>query len=215
MRLKLIREEATLDPALNLERDAAYWREWEGNLARVWRNDRCVVLGRFLKAEEEVYLDRAEDLGVPVLKRASGGGAVYHDPGNLNYSLYLDLGGLAPGGIAESLRRLSFPVTALLSGLGIPWEWVPPNNVFVEGRKISGSAQARSRGRLLHHGTLLVSCDLETMRTLLKPGGRSRHAPVINLCEVLPGMEVEKAAALLAEGLLRFRDEGGGKRPSP
>lgn len=201
MKLKLIREEPSFDPALNLERDAIYWKSGKGNQARVWRNDRCVVLGRFLRPEEEVYLARAKELGVPVLKRASGGGAVFHDLGNLNYSLYLDLESLAAEGIADSLRRLSFPVTSLLSELRIPWEWVPPNNIYVEGRKISGSAQARGRGRLLHHGTLLISTDLRTMQELLKAGGRSRHAPVINLSEVLPGIRVEDAERLLAEAV--------------
>lgn len=201
MRVRMIREEAVFDPALNLARDAAYWREGAGNLARVWRNHRCVVLGRFLKPEEEVYLDRAEEMGVPVLKRASGGGAVYQDLGNINYSLYLHLEDIGARGVAESLRALSFPVTRLLDSLGVAWEWMPPNNVYVEGRKISGSAQARRRGRLLHHGTLLVSCDLDAMRALLKPGGRSRMAPVINLAELLPDIEVEDAARLLARGI--------------
>jgi lipoate---protein ligase len=198
MKLEFIREEKTVDPALNLARDAQYWKETKGNHARVWRNDRCVVLGRFLRPEREVYLDRAEEMGVPVLKRASGGGAVYHDPGNLNYSLYLESGDLSSSSIGDSLRALSYPVSSLLDSLGVPWEWVPPNNLYVEGKKISGSAQARRRGRLLHHGTLLVSCDLDTMQALLKPGGRSMIAPVINLIEVMPDIEVERV-----EGLLR------------
>lgn len=215
MKLEPVREEATFDPALNLERDAAYWKQGKGNLARVWRNDRSVVLGRFLDPALEVRLERARELGVPVLKRASGGGVVYHDLGNINYSLYLDLGKLAGWRVLGSLRALSYPVTALLDELGVPWEWAPPNNVYVEGRKISGSAQARGRGRLLHHGTLLVSCDLDTMRALLKPGGRSRHAPVINLNELLPGLGVAEVEAMLAERLLGFRGAGGGRRSSP
>jgi lipoate-protein ligase A len=199
--LRLIEEEKVFDPALNLERDAAYWKEPKGNRARVWRNDRSVVLGRFLKPEDEVYLHKAEEMGIPVLKRASGGGAVYHDLGNLNYSFYLDSGDLSSSSIGDSLKALSYPVTALLDSLGLPWKWVPPNNVYVEGRKISGSAQARRRGRILHHGTLLVDCDLETMRSLLRPGGRSRIAPVINLAEVVPGIAVERMERMLTQAL--------------
>ncbi|MEW6554898.1 MAG: lipoate--protein ligase family protein [Actinomycetota bacterium] len=205
MGLELIREETTFDLALNLERDALYWREAGGNRARVWRNESCVVLGRFLKPEEEVYLGKAMQLGIPVLKRASGGGAVYHDLGNLNYSFYLDLEGLHPQGIRESLKTLSYPVTSLLDSLEVPWRWVPPNNIYVEGKKISGSAQARSRGRLLHHGTLLVSCDLEVMQALLKPEGRSRMAPVINLTEVVPGIVVEEVEKMLSRYIRRWR----------
>jgi lipoate---protein ligase len=197
MMLELIEEEGNLDPEANLARDACYWKKVKGNRARVWRNDHCVVLGRFLKPEEEVHLDRAEELSVPVLKRSSGGGAVYQDKGNLNYSLYLDEYEFSFPSIRDSLMALSFPATSLLEYLGVPWEWVPPNNVYVEGRKISGSAQARSRGRLLHHGTLLVSCDLEVMGTLLKSSGRSRMAPVVNLNEVMPGIDVRRVEEIL------------------
>jgi len=201
MKIERIREKKTFDPALNLERDADYWKGADGNRARVWRNDRCVVLGRFLEPEAEVYLGRAKDLVIPVLKRASGGGAVYHDPGNLNYSFYLDLEGIRLHDIGESLKALSYPVIALLDSLEVPWRWVPPNNIYVEGKKISGSAQARRRGRLLHHGTLLVSCDIEMMRMLLKPGGRSAMAPVINLAEIVSGIEVEKVERMLAQAI--------------
>jgi lipoate-protein ligase A len=202
MKLEMVAEEATFDPARNLARDASYWKETDGNRARVWRNERCVVLGRFLEPEAEVYLGKAKEMGIPVLKRTSGGGAVYHDLGNLNYSLYLDLKAMSQQDISESLRSLSYPVTSLLDSLGVSWQWVPPNNVYVEGKKISGSAQARRRGRLLHHGTLLVSCDLDVMRSLLKPGGRSRIAQVINLAEVVPGIAVEKAEGMLAQTAL-------------
>ncbi len=199
--LELIAEETTCEPALNLARDAAYFEEMHTGGARVWRNDRCVVLGRFLKPEEEVRLHAAAEMGIPVLKRISGGGAVYQDLGNLNYSLYLnETSGLRD--IRHAMRTLSYPVTALLDSLGVPWEWVPPNNIYVEGRKISGSAQARRRGRLLHHGTLLVSCDLEAMQTLLKPGGRSRMAPVVNLSEVVTGIDVERVERSLAEAVI-------------
>lgn len=199
---ELIREENTFEPALNLARDAAYLHETGAARARVWRNDRCVVLGRFLEPEDEVHLGKAEEMGIPVLKRISGGGAVYQDLGNINYSLYLDAESLPARGVSESMRVLSYPVTSLLESLGISWDWVPPNNVYVAGRKISGSAQAWRRGRLLHHGTLLVACDLKTMDALLKPGGRSRIAPVINLGEVAGGIEVERVEELLSETVL-------------
>ena len=192
-------EEPTLDPAENLRREAEYMRQAPTPSFRVWRNSDCVVLGRFLRAEDEVRLQEAERLGVPVFKRVSGGGAVFHDPGNLNYSLYLEEGQLPAFGVEASLRALSFPVTRLLDSLGLPWEWVAPNSVYVAGRKVSGSAQARSRGRVLHHGTLLVDTDLEKMWRLLKGGGRSRLAPVVNLSEIVPGIEVPQVEKAVRE----------------
>lgn len=186
-------EEPTLDPVENLRREIEYMRSASKPSFRIWRSNDCVVLGRFLKAEDEVHLEEAERLRVPVLKRASGGGAVFHDPGNLNYSLYLDENSLPAFGVEESLRVLSFPVTRLLESLGLPWEWAAPNSIYVSGRKISGSAQARSRGHILHHGTLLVDTDLEKMERLLKRDGRSRVAPVVNLVEVVPKISAMEA----------------------
>jgi lipoate---protein ligase len=194
-KFKRLVEEPTLDPVENLRREVEYMRHAPGPSFRVWRNSDCVVLGRFLRAEDEVHLEEAECLGVPVLKRVSGGGAVFHDPGNLNYSLYLEEVRLPVFGVEASLQALSFPVTRLLEAMGLPWEWAAPNSIYVSGRKVSGSAQARSRGRILHHGTLLVGTDLIKMERLLKEGGRSRTAPVMNLDELVPGMTVARAEA--------------------
>lgn len=189
--VRVLEEEATFDPGENLSRELHYIRHTGAPSLRVWRNSDCVVLGRFLDAAEEVHLDRAARLGVPVLKRPSGGGAVFHDLGNVNYSFYLEEGSLPVFGLEASLRALSFPVIHVLDEMGVPWEWAAPNSIYVMGRKVSGSAQARSGGRVLHHGTLLVQTDLDRLRCLLKEGGRSRTAPVVNLGDIVPGTHVE------------------------
>jgi lipoate-protein ligase A len=208
--LSPVRESTTFDPVANLDSEARLMGSVEFPSARVWRSSDCVVLGRFLLADEEVHLECAASLGIPVLHRPSGGGAVFHDLGNVNYSIYLPSSSPVGRGIEQSLRELSFPVLALLDKLGLPWSWVPPNNIYVAGRKISGSAQARHGGRLLHHGTLLVDTDLRRMCSLLKAGGRSCAAPVTNLKDWVPGIEVEEAARLLMD--IMSGDTGGGRR---
>lgn len=213
-RCSLIREEATLSPDVNLSRENHYWLSTGGNTARIWRNSDCVVLGRFLKPEDEVWMEEADALGVPVLKRPSGGGAVFHDLGNINYSLYLDGSLFAGLHVEETLQLLSYPVTGFLERLGVPWTWVPPNNIYVEGRKVSGSAQARHKNRLLHHGTLLVNCDLEKMNCLLKPGGRSKTAPTINLKELIGGISVESVEKQITEVLSGRLPPGQRVQPS-
>ncbi len=197
-------ESETFDPSLNLEREAVYMKNIAVPSFRVWRSTDSIVLGKFLEPGEEVHLGRARMLNVPVLRRPSGGGAVFHDLGNLNYSLYLPGSRMPVFGIEESLKSLSYPVTEMLDSLDVPWSWEPPNNVYVLGRKISGSAQARSGGHLLHHGTLLVSADLEKMDQLLKPGGRSRTAPVVNLSEIVRGISAEDAVVMVSGVLGKF-----------
>jgi lipoate-protein ligase A len=192
-----VSESRTFDPVLNLIREADYMKTVEAPAFRSWRCTDSVVLGRFLKPEEEVHLERATEFGVPILRRPSGGGAVFHDLGNVNYSVYLPWGQAPSFGIEDSLRALSFPVIEVLKHYGVPWSWVPPNNIYVLGRKISGSAQARSGGRLLHHGSLLVDTDLDRMHSLLKEDGRSTWAPVLNLSEVVKDITVEEVTSVM------------------
>jgi len=198
-------EHPTSDPALNLKREADFMKTVEAPSFRVWRSADSVVLGKFLVAEEEVYVTRAQEMGVPVLRRPSGGGAVFHDLGNVNYSIYLPHCRPFGFNVEAALRALSFPAIDLLDHLGVSWSWEPPNNLYALGRKISGSAQARSGGRLLHHGTLLVSTDLEMMGRLLKPGGRSRISRVANLSEFVQDITVEKAADVISSIMHRCR----------
>ena len=192
-----ILEEPTFDPAGNLDRESAYLRELTSSCFRIWRNEDCVVLGRFLDAGKEVNLARASDLGIPVLKRESGGGAVFHDLGNINYSIYLHRADIEGIGIEESVLLLSYPVTRTLDILGIEWSWNPRAGILVHGRKISGVAQACRRNCLLHHGTFLIDTNLENMDLLLRNSGRSNCVPTVNLIELIPGITVREVTRIV------------------
>lgn len=186
------------DPRLNLALDEAILREvarGAGPTLRVWRNGRCVVVGRGQRIEDEADLVTCAHLGIPVLRRASGGGAVYHHPGNLNFSLFLPL--------AEpwtSVRESQIRITGLLASglrerLGVEAEG-REGAVFVREVKVSGSAQLRRRA-LLHHGTLLCWRDEVPMEDLLlahRPGYAPQGVPsrpaVVGDLSSLTGREV-------------------------
>jgi len=153
----------------------------------LWQNDNTVVVGRHQNVVEEVDVNRAEELGVRIVRRNSGGGAVYHDPGNLNFSFITDW-------VPDRHTNLDIflePVIDVLAELGVTAEKHGRNDLVAGGRKISGNAQYIHGGRLLHHGTLLVCSNLSRMPEVLRPqtdkivskGIKSVRGRVGNICE--------------------------------
>ncbi len=203
---KSLDEGTTFDPSENLARDEYLLKGSKVLPAyRLWVNADCVVLGRHLVPEEEVHLGYAHEAGIPVLRRISGGGAVFHDLGVLNYSVACGAG-TAGWNFAESLRFLSSPLLRTLEALGLDWNWEGANNVYLCGRKISGSAQARRGGLVLHHGSILIAADIDKMKRILRPGGRSNHAAVGNLRDFMPGITVGDVTELLRAQVATFVD---------
>ena len=127
----------------------------EGEYLLLWQNDNTIVVGQNQNTEAEINRAFVEAHGIRVVRRSTGGGAVYHDLGNLNYSFITDVGD------AERLtmERFTHPVVEALRGLGLRAEASGRNDILVEGRKVSGTAQRIVRDRILHHGTLLFAAN--------------------------------------------------------
>jgi lipoate-protein ligase A len=129
----------------------------------------AVTIGCFQCINDEVDLDVCRRLGVDFVRRRTGGGAVYHDPaGEVTYCV------IAPESyfskdIRESYREICTGIVKGLSALGISATFRPINDVTVDGRKVSGSAQMRRQGVLTQHGTVLYDLDRKTMFSVLKP----------------------------------------------
>lgn len=126
----------------------------EDDVFLLWQNDPAVIVGSYQNICREVHVERLRQLGIPVIRRITGGGTVYHDLGNLNYTYISD------GGAAIDYDQCLGPILAALNDIGVPARKNRTCDIAIGGGKISGSAQRMTKGRLLHHGTLLFSSDL-------------------------------------------------------
>ncbi len=157
-------ETGSTDPHYNLafeEYVQAHRRQ--GNYLILWQNRSSVIIGRNQNALEEINRDFVDAHGICVVRRNTGGGAVYHDLGNLNYSFITDAEAV------ESRSAFTVPIVAALRGLGLDAESSGRNDILVSGQKVSGTAQHLMKGRILHHGTLLFDSDFSMIAGALNP----------------------------------------------
>lgn len=171
----------------------------------LWQNAHTVVVGRNQDCWKECDVQTLEAEGGHLARRLSGGGAVYHDLGNLNFSF------ITSKGDYDVMRQTRVIVEACRS-LGIPAEISGRNDLTAGGRKFSGSAFFHTAGRSCHHGTLLLRTKLEEMNRLLKASPeklesnsvRSVRARVVNLSEYCPDITTDRMCGALLESFSRF-----------
>lgn len=155
-------ETGSTDPAYNLAfEEFVLTHRTEGDILILWQNDNAVIIGRNQNTAEEIDQGFVDAHGIRVVRRNTGGGAVYHDLGNLNYSFITDAG--------ASKVAFTDPVIRALRSLGLDAEVSGRNDILVSGKKVSGTAQQVSKGRVLHHGTLLFDSDSSMITGALTP----------------------------------------------
>ena len=139
---------------------------------RLWVNPQSVILGRFQKASTEVDTSLCQQSGIQIARRFTGGGAVYQDEGNLNFTLVIQQGE------RHAQPRLSETASAIvldaLRSFGLKGSFLAPNSIMLGERKISGGAAASGYGFALWHGSLLVSTNVDTLESVLAPS-RQKH----------------------------------------
>lgn len=152
-------------------------------------NAPSIIIGRNQNTLEEIDQDYIEKNNIKVVRRISGGGAVYHDLGNLNFSFMTDY----DRSKLNNFRQFTEPIVRILNEMGVPAELKGRNDLVVHDKKISGNAQFSSVKRMFNHGTLLLDCDLSQvakaltvkMTKIKSKGHKSARARVANISEFL------------------------------
>ena len=136
---------------------------------RFWHNSNTIVIGCFQSARLEVNMEACKETGTEIVRRFTGGGAVYHDSGNLNYAISLRKGHpLVPGQNLQSVfEKLSEGSVQGLRDLGVEADFQPVNDIQVDGKKVSGAAGSIRWNTVFHHGCILVNSDLSILGKVL------------------------------------------------
>lgn len=180
-------ESPSVDPAFNLGLEEHLFFGKTEEIFMLWQNSASIIIGKNQNAMAEIDYSYVTKHNIPVIRRLSGGGAVYHDLGNLNFTYIVNREGFGDYvGFTKMLRDF-------LASLGLSAEVSGRNDVLVGGKKISGNAQYSHKGRLLHHGCILIGADMSHLAAALRPdkekiqskGIRSVESRVLNLKDAL------------------------------
>ncbi|MGM0851978.1 MAG: lipoate--protein ligase [Bacillota bacterium] len=179
------------DPRINLAIEEYALKNLEINESYLlfYINEPSIIIGKNQNTIEEINTDYVEKQGLHVVRRLSGGGAVYHDLGNLNFSFITK----DDGESFHNFKKFTEPVVTALHRLGVKAELSGRNDIIAEGRKISGNAQFSTKGRMFSHGTLLFDSEMENVVSALRvkkdkiesKGIKSIRSRVANISEFL------------------------------
>ena len=200
----LIRNDFT-SPAMSLAAEEFVLENFvSGDYMMLWQSPPSVITGKFQNIYEEVAVGECLRRGVGVYRRNSGGGTVYHDGGNVNFTFYADR-----CDVCSEYTRFLFPVIRALCAMGIPAEEGMAYDIVIDGKKVSGNAQSVHKNRVMHHGTLLFDVDLGALSSLTgharesikSKSIKSRPSPVANMKTYLPGTSSAEFRRLLTDEL--------------
>lgn len=202
------------DPRYNLalEEYALKNLDSEGNCIILWQNRPSIIIGKHQNTIEEINQDYIRENNIFVVRRISGGGAVYHDLGNLNFTFLIKD---QPNTLYD-FKRYTQPVIDALRKMGVNAEFNSRNDLTIDGKKFSGNAQHIHKGKLLHHGTLLFDSNLDILQDalnvsqdkIMSKGIKSVRSRVTNIKEHLPKpFSIKEFQSMLLQSLIE-NEEG-------
>ncbi|MDP2888875.1 MAG: lipoate--protein ligase [Bacteroidota bacterium] len=188
--ITLCLHQTNTDPYFNLAAEEYFLKNFQENFFVLWRSQPTVVVGKHQNALAEINHDFVHSHHIPVARRLSGGGTVFHDLGNLNFTFIRNVKKIQE----VNFKLFTFPIVEALKTLGVEAYTTGRNDLLIDGKKISGNAEHVHRNRVLHHGTLLFKSQLDALKGALKvdlskfedKAVQSNRSEVTNIAPYLP-----------------------------
>ncbi|MDG4950534.1 lipoate--protein ligase [Weeksellaceae bacterium KMM 9724] len=205
----LIIESTSHDAYVNIASEEFLMKNYpDQDIFLLYVNAPSIIVGKFQNTLAEINLDYVKENNIKVVRRMSGGGAVYHDLGNLNFSFHV------PHKDQDFMDFSQFtkPVVDMLNEMGVNAELVGRNDLLVDGKKFSGNAKLSRHGKIVQHGTILIDSEMEILASALKvnplkfvdKATKSTRSRVTNLIHYLPeGTTTESFKKLLIDFILK------------
>jgi lipoate-protein ligase A len=203
----LIIKRHNTDPYFNLATEEYVLKNFDKDVFMLWRNAPSIIVGKHQNTLAEINVEYVKQNNIPVVRRLSGGGAVFHDLGNLNFTFIRN-------GTSENLidfRRYTEPILEVLLKMGIAAKFEGRNDLTIDGRKFSGNAEHIWKNRVLHHGTLLFSAHMPNLAQALTADPlkfqdkavKSVRSRVTNISEHLKEpMDVQQFESMIEEHII-------------
>jgi lipoate-protein ligase A len=196
------------DPFLNIAAEEYYVKNTKQNMCMIWINDRSVIIGKHQNAFAEINYPFVKENSIPVIRRISGGGAVYHDKGNVNFSFIQQ----ADKTNLVSFGKFTSVIISFMKSLGIEVNVSKRNSLFIGNGKFSGHAEHIFHDKVLHHGTILFNTDLDALQNSISPVKEyqskampSVRSEVMNIAPLLPfGIDIQQFANEFTKWLLSY-----------
>lgn len=205
--MKFIDNKGITDPYVNLALEEYVLQNFgdQDTYLLFYINEPSIIIGKNQNTVEEINTDYVDANNIKIVRRLSGGGAVYHDEGNLNFSFITK----DDGDSFHNFAKFTEPVVQALNNMGVPAELIGRNDLLIEGRKFSGNAQFSTKGRMFSHGTLMFDSEIEHVVSALNvkeekiesKGIKSIRSRVANISEFLDEKITMKQ---FKETILRF-----------